>query len=768
MISRLNHLSYPLSFFLLLVVFTYLLSLLLPLVLIYIIDLILAILIYTIFKHQWSRLQCVAILSWWISAVFYAFYLISSSQIQKEEMPIYDDFEHGLRMNQRQFFLYEATLEHREFKKDHWRLYWRLGDDVKVYSRWTESIDALSSGSQYYLYAQFIPFESPLNPSDFDLRENAIRKGLSYQAKIKSLYLKQKTWYFEIEQALIDFNLMLRKQWSQFGRGGDLYNGLIFGDYALAPQDRNAFNQTGIAHLLSVSGFHVTLISWFFMKFLDFCLVYGFSVIQPRKWSIGLSLIMIWVFIGMAQSPICAQRAGYMLSFALIAQFFFKKINAIECCSLSALLLLNPIDLFFDISLQLSFVAVYALLIFQSKSQNLFTQLIIVSTTAFLATAPLQAYHFGTCSLYAILFNCILTPIGGLIIMPLGLIALFLSPFTQVPMYWAAFLGEKWIDFTIFCAQITQGEKIVGSAFAWILASISIIIVILIAPSIKPIPRLSLCMLILIFGIYKYQDQKPKPNGITWIAVGQGNATLLKGDQGFSLIDTGPRSNSFQLISFLKKSGIQRLDWVLISHWHPDHDGGLWDLLENGFEIGEIKYHGGRFLGENRDRLKQLLKDKGIAFKAVKKGSFDWDGLYLNFLWGSDETRREVLKDPDIGENDLSIPLIIELKNKGRILLSGDLERYGESKLIASLERLSPSLDQLPIKLFQLNHHGSKTSSHPLLLKTLNCRYAVVSLGKNHHFNFPHPEVILHLKETRLLRTDQGMIAIDFDRIPID
>jgi competence protein ComEC len=272
-----------------------------------------------------------------------------------------------------------------------------------------------------------------------------------------------------------------------------------------------------------------------------------------------------------------------------------------------------------------------------------------------------------------------------------------------------------------------------------------------------------LCLCCLFFWQKEKANQIEKLS-ISWLSIGQGNATVIAGETGFAMVDLGPKANQFQLISALKLNGIQKLDWILISHLHPDHYGGLWGLLDENIEIGEIQYHGHMLGGGEWGALVDRMKTKGIPLKMIQKGRFQWDGLIFEDLWDLSTLGFDL----DLAlENDLSIARMLILEGKGTILLSGDLEEQGEARLIVALLDFEKRYPHLPILAFQVNHHGSRTSSHPMLIALFEKHQAkaVISLGLNHKFGFPHPQTVYRLRALSSFRTDLGRIDFRFSTL---
>jgi competence protein ComEC len=149
--------------------------------------------------------------------------------------------------------------------------------------------------------------------------------------------------------------------------------------------------------------------------------------------------------------------------------------------------------------------------------------------------------------------------------------------------------------------------------------------------------------------------------------------------------------------------------------------------------------------------FKERLTALEIPLIYPKLGTVKWGDVELEWLWAS--------AGRELSENDASLALVIS-RDGAQVLLSGDLEAKGEARLrrewrlrakrAMSIQRGGPSLS--PITLWQANHHGSRTSTHPETLEQIAPRAVILSLGERNRFGFPHPEVIKRLADRAISR----------------
>ena len=241
-----------------------------------------------------------------------------------------------------------------------------------------------------------------------------------------------------------------------------------------------------------------------------------------------------------------------------------------------------------------------------------------------------------------------------------------------------------------------------------------------------------------------------------FLDVGQGDSILIHSKDKTMLVDTGgvinysrekwqERKNEKSLTNYvtipvLKKLGIRKIDYLVLTHGDFDHMGEALKLIKQ-YRVEDIYLNQGNF---------NLLEKK-----VIKK---------YRHVYQIREKEEIVLGNINIvqinkefsDENDSSSILLMYYKNK-KILLTGDASKKSE-------EYILNKYNIGKIDVLKIGHHGSKTSTSDELLEELRPSLAIISCGKNNRFNHPHKETIDKLKEYRIkyLRTDiSGTIRID-------
>ncbi|KEI98430.1 hydrolase [Clostridium botulinum A2B3 87] len=238
---------------------------------------------------------------------------------------------------------------------------------------------------------------------------------------------------------------------------------------------------------------------------------------------------------------------------------------------------------------------------------------------------------------------------------------------------------------------------------------------------------------------------------VHYIDVGQGDSILVQTKDKNILIDAGTRKSSDSLISYLKKQHIKKLDYVIATHPHEDHIGGMPKVIEE-FEISNF-YAPKKTANTKifKDMILQLKK-KNLKINVAKKGiSVDLsNNSSLDFL--------APVKDNYENTNDSSAVVKLTHGNT-KFLFTGDAEKTSEKDILNSNEDLSSNV-------LKVGHHGSHSSSSKEFLDKINPKIAIISCGKNNDYGHPHKETMkeLNKRNIEVYRTDiDGNIVLTSD-----
>jgi competence protein ComEC len=243
---------------------------------------------------------------------------------------------------------------------------------------------------------------------------------------------------------------------------------------------------------------------------------------------------------------------------------------------------------------------------------------------------------------------------------------------------------------------------------------------------------------------------------VTFIDVGQGDSALIQGPTGTTgLIDGGPPEAGPAVLKALRDARISRIDFLIGSHAHADHIGGLLDVLPS---VGAASaYDPGLALGTATQRkYLELLRDCRAQVRKARAGqTLDMGGnCKLQIVAPSEPLIRA--DKGDANNNSIVFRLVY---GATRFLFTGDMEEEER-------ERLLQSGADVRSNVLKVAHHGSHNGTDAKFLKAVAPEYAVISCGKGNDYKHPHQEALAALSQRRckVLRTDQvGTIGFGSD-----
>jgi competence protein ComEC len=243
---------------------------------------------------------------------------------------------------------------------------------------------------------------------------------------------------------------------------------------------------------------------------------------------------------------------------------------------------------------------------------------------------------------------------------------------------------------------------------------------------------------------------------VHFIDVGQGDATLIQQinqDNTYNmLIDAGNNGDGGYLVEYLKDQGVKTLDYIIGTHPHSDHIGGLDDVIK-GFQVGAIIMP--KVMANTRtfEEVMEAVSDKGLSITSPVPGT--------SYPLGEAEFTILAPNSDDYASlNDYSIANRLVFGSNS-FIFTGDAEALSEEEILNNFNKRDLASD-----VFKLAHHGSSTSNTEDFLEAINPSYGIISCGQDNSYGHPHREIMAQLKARNILvfRTDlHGTIVINSD-----
>ncbi len=667
-----------------------------------------------------------------------------------------------------------------------------LEGGVLISLRTSES-DGLPLHGEYILTRLTLKrFHNFGNPGGYDYVWEQASRGLQARA-----HLSNKGWIVRLEnyndllpasdftRALKSRVNLLRNGYLNFiqatlpGDTGALYAALLIGYRNLTTKETHeAVIATGVAHLLAISGLHLGLVAfstfWLACRLLRYLFPALLARYADKHLALWVALAATLFYAAISGMALPTWRALVVVVLLFVGILCYRKEDFVStlCAAAITILAIAPHSLR-QPSFQLSFAAVTGIVSMSKVFSPLITRwagllpmaagnhpwlrfmkpfrtAFWVSMAANLTVLPIIAYHFHGISLMGFLVNTILVPLVGMVALPIGLAACVIH---AVSPFWGTIvleLGGIFLDLArriiVWGAQWDWSYRHVGTVpLRWIVTYYLALIIALLPYSriakAVALPTLILCSALAGFLHSSFQARPPLTHlRATIIDVGQGSATLLEFPTGeVMLVDGGGFwDDSFDvgryvLAPFLWSKNIGKLDYVVLSHDHPDHKNGLKFILST-FDVGELWESGINEKQKPVGDLEAIALKRGIPVRKLENvlGSHAFGEVEVAVIHPTLEYLEKSWDRRDI--NNVSIVLEVRY-GQTSLLLPGDIDQSVESILPMDIHDRRK-------RLIVAAHHGSARSSGKEWLGTLQPKAVIISCGPDNVFGFPRQEVL--------------------------
>lgn len=553
-----------------------------------------------------------------------------------------------------------------------------------------------------------------------------------------------------------------------FAREAPMAKALLIAEQKdLGPEVRQRYADAGLVHMLSISGLHVAIVAGAVELLLS-------AMALGRARASVLSLIIVWLYVGVIGAPAPALRSAVMLSVIAASKIAQRPTSPWASLAIGAAVPLYEPRNVLSLGYQLSVVGMAGLTASASITRRWIaprvdgwkltaSNQLLPSMIATIVTAPLIAWSFGRLSLIGPVSNVFAAPVITVLqpmlflamLLPVQPAARFVADATVPLLRTFDGVAARAAEMPFAALQLTPSLITVlfcGLAIGCLIAAASARF------SARPTVLAGAALVVALW----YPLLPPSPRReieLHMLDVGQGDALAMRTTRGnWILFDAGRAWRSGDagrsvIVPYIARRGGKVAAFVL-SHPHDDHVGGAATVLS---AFGPASFHDPGFVAPTGSYAKALENavEEGVRWARVRPGdSLVVDGLVVSFL-APDSAWASTLTDP----NEASTVARVRF-GAVRFLLVGDAEK--------ELERWLVKNDSAGLRadVLKIAHHGSSTSTSDGFLQLARPRVALVSVGKDNVYRHPSPVVMARLARSgaAIFRTDQlGTVVVATD-----
>lgn len=619
------------------------------------------------------------------------------------------------------------------------------------------------------------PCEGPRNPGQFDSKKYYRARNIDGKlyADIIDIEYNDDSIYYRIKDFVFRLSLKFREGLFLIfpEKEAGILTAMLTGEKGEIDEEvKDSFGSIGIAHILSISGLHVSLLGMG---------LFGLIMKITKRLKLSSMTVLVFMFFyGMLTGfSVSTLRAVIMVYCMLIGRLILKSYDGQSAAALAGIIILisNPYSLQ-DSGFLLSFTAVFGIfagnsLVKYLEIENRPVRYLIPGLFAQLGSFPVVLYCYYFFSPYSILANLILLPFMSIILIS-GLIGGIFGGFClvfpgKISGGAAFYILKGYEKISKYILELPKSQIITGCPTGLRTGGYYIVFFFIIAVSrklwikryrendvkiskekkhicfYKLIPVMIIPMIILL------KRPASEEFEVDFLDVGQGMCVFINCDEGRLLIDGGSANikqvGKYRIEPFLKYYGIETIDCVFITHTDSDHTSGIEEIIDDkSIKLEKI------YISEKtdyNDSLVRMIENNKISLERIEEG-FEWNNT-IKCLAPSAK-----INYPDA--NSASLVLLLE-NNNFRAIFTGDADFFSEYIFMDKINE--------PVNLLQVGHHGSKNSTSKELLERLYTDVAVISCSRKNSYGHPSPELLERLLEEgiSIYKTfESGMIGIGF------
>lgn len=619
------------------------------------------------------------------------------------------------------------------------------------YDNDSESPPDLHAGQRWRMAVRLHRPHGNANPDGFDFEAWMLERGIRAVGYIRAQpaphLIEPLVWRpgYLLERAREAARKHLLEALGDRPYGGVIVALAIGDQQAIPPDQWQVFTRTGVNHLMSISGLHITMVaSMVFLLVLRLwrsseTLVLKLPAVRAAT---VCGLVVALAYAALSGFAVPAQRTVYMLAVVAVALWsgWTASSTAILAAAAALVVVLDPMAVIAP-GFWLSFGAVAVIMLAGGSRigrQGWFHAWAQTQWAVTLALVPFLLAMFQQVSLVSPVANAFAIPLVGLIVVPLALAA------SVLPLEWIAHAAHLVMAFCMLLLRALNDlpdavwQQHAPAAWAVPIAVVGALWMLL--PRGFPARWVGAVMMLPLF-LWLPAKLSPGELRVTVLDVGQGLAVVVRTREHALLYDTGPAfteqidAGGRIVVPYLRAAGVSRLDGMIVSHDDSDHSGGALSVLQ-AMPVEWL--------------ASSLPQDHAIRMAATRSRlcsageRWEWDGVSFEFL----HPQPADYNDSGAKDNDRSCVLRV-VSPYGSLFLPGDIEKRTESRLMQSSGNLRTDILIAP-------HHGSRTSSTPEFVHAVAPGLTVFSVGYRNRFGHPHPAVSARYRQagSRTLRTD--------------
>lgn len=596
------------------------------------------------------------------------------------------------------------------------------------------------------IFTEIKLYENAMNEGGFNAYDYYRTRNISGYAYPTELKIISEFDGFSVGKVLDSFkNVLIDGIYSSFNDDeGGMIIAILTGEKAYIDDDiNNLYRDTGFAHILAISGLHISIIGLGLFNFV-------------RKKELGyipstvLTMLILIVYNSFSGGQVSCKRAIIMICVSLIARCIGRKYDKYTAISLAAvIILLNQPGYIYDCSFLMSFSAGIGIAVFgdnldkceilEEKGKKKKIKNVLFTLGMQIALMPLQVQFFNKICPYSIIINLILLPFVPVIVLfgfLAGVIGYFLPVLGMIVGFPAKIVIKVYELVLGITSNLPYSEIVTGhmTPLKWIIFAMIILSFIIIMSEKKTVHAFW-CLIPSVFLIIPF---KSNDLNITQLYVGQGDCCIITCNETAIAVDCGSSDEKelykYTIEPYLNYYGYDKLDYVFLSHSDTDHVSGIVEYYESNSDIKETEMTCIVPDLEDVGSFENILPcgfTNVRCFEKVNIGDMVFTCVY------PDNSNNSV------SDNEASMVLHMNYGDFS-MLFTGDIGEQNEMQALDNLKKTGLDND---VDVLKVAHHGSNYSSSEEFISAITPEIALISCGKDNMYGHPGEDAVDRLKD---------------------